>query len=78
LALSEARIIITNDKDFGDLVMRFRIHVPGVILLRLNGLLPNEMADLVVEAFSQDHDWMNHFSVITKDAIRIRLLPGSS
>jgi len=33
-ALSECRIIITGDKDFGDLVMRQRIRVPGVISLQ--------------------------------------------
>jgi predicted nuclease of predicted toxin-antitoxin system len=78
LAESENRIIITNDKDFGDLVMRFRLNVPGVLLLRLNGLMPNEMADLVVEAFTQDHDWINHFAVVTKETLRIRPLPGAS
>lgn len=78
LAQSAGRIIITNDKDFGDLVMRLRMAVPGVILLRLDGLLPREIADLVAAAFAQDYDWMNHFTVITTEAIRIRPLPGSA
>jgi predicted nuclease of predicted toxin-antitoxin system len=35
MALSENRLLLTEDKDFGDLVFRSRMEVPGVILLRL-------------------------------------------
>lgn len=34
LALAQNRILITDDKDFGDIVVRRNLHVPGVILLR--------------------------------------------
>ncbi len=35
LALDENRLLLTEDKDFGDLVFRSRMEAPGVILLRL-------------------------------------------
>jgi predicted nuclease of predicted toxin-antitoxin system len=34
-ACQEDRLLLTEDKDFGDLVFRSRLAVPGVILLRL-------------------------------------------
>jgi len=35
LARDENRLLLTEDKDFGDLVFRSRMEAPGVILLRL-------------------------------------------
>jgi predicted nuclease of predicted toxin-antitoxin system len=35
LAHEEGRLLLTEDKDFGDLVFRARMRVPGVVLLRL-------------------------------------------
>jgi predicted nuclease of predicted toxin-antitoxin system len=77
LARMEDRIIITNDKDFGDLVIRDRISVPGVILLRLRGMGSSEIAAIVGQAMLQPHDWSGQFSVVSKDTIRIRQLPKS-
>jgi predicted nuclease of predicted toxin-antitoxin system len=74
LAQSERRIILTYDKDFGDLVIRDRVQVPGVILLRLRDLSPTEGANLVVGCLSQFHEWEGQFTVITKDAMRIRAM----
>jgi predicted nuclease of predicted toxin-antitoxin system len=35
LALQEERLLLTEDKDFGDLVFRRRRAVPGVVLMRI-------------------------------------------
>jgi predicted nuclease of predicted toxin-antitoxin system len=35
LALSENRLLLTEDKDFGDLVFRRERAVPGVVLMRV-------------------------------------------
>jgi predicted nuclease of predicted toxin-antitoxin system len=35
LAHEEGRLLLTEDKDFGDLVFRARMPVPGVVLMRL-------------------------------------------
>lgn len=40
-AREEERILLTEDKDFGDLVVRFRLALPGVVLLRI---LPEDRA----------------------------------
>jgi predicted nuclease of predicted toxin-antitoxin system len=74
MACSEHRIIITGDKDFGDLVMRLQIKVPGVILLQLKQLKPDEIASILLSTLQGTHAWENHFTVLTKDSIRIRKL----
>src|SRR5512146_2212655 len=43
-AEAEERLIVTADKDFGDMVFRDRLNTYGVLLLRLEGL---PMADRV-------------------------------
>ncbi len=35
-AQDEERLFLTEDKDFGELVIRFKRAVPGVVLLRIN------------------------------------------
>lgn len=42
LALTEKRLLLTEDKDFGDLVFRRERAVPGVVLLRI-GLESSEL-----------------------------------
>lgn len=75
LALCErnSALLITADKDFGDLVFRQkRVHA-GVILLRLEGLPPEQKIALVRAAVSRYLEEMkNGFSVVTKNSIRIR------
>jgi predicted nuclease of predicted toxin-antitoxin system len=36
LALRDGRLLLTEDKDFGDLVFRHGSQVPGIVLLRLD------------------------------------------
>lgn len=36
LAQDEQRVFLTEDKDFGELVIRFRLPVPGLVLLRID------------------------------------------
>jgi predicted nuclease of predicted toxin-antitoxin system len=35
LALREERLLLTDDKDFGDLVFRRKSSVPGAVLMRI-------------------------------------------
>ena len=35
-AQEEERLFLTEDKDFGELVFRFKLAVPGVVLLRID------------------------------------------
>lgn len=36
MAVAEGRILITNDKDFGEMIFRERRHHKGIIFIRLN------------------------------------------
>ncbi len=48
LANREAAILLTADKDFGELVYRQRMYAHGIVLIRLAGLSPAQKATLVV------------------------------
>ena len=73
LAEKEQRILITRDKDFGELVFRLgQVHA-GVILVRLDGYDTNERADIVCKLVDQYQNQLPHsFAVIQKGIIRIR------
>jgi predicted nuclease of predicted toxin-antitoxin system len=75
-AQTEERIVVTHDKDFGELA--FRSHLPascGVILFRLAGCDRRADAERSLEALESRTDWAGHFSVVTDDRIRMRALP---
>ncbi len=75
LAAQLDRVILTADKDFGELAFRHSLSVPGIILLRLGGLTPDEMADITCTALIKHLNWRGSIGVITKDTIKIRSLP---
>ena len=73
LANNEKAILLTADKDFGELVYRQRLVSPGVILLRLPGLLPTVKAEMVVKAIASHKEEMKGcFVVVSHRSIRIR------
>lgn len=69
-------LLVTADKDFGELVFRQRLVHPGVLLLRLAGLTNATKAEIVAEV-CREHDARLHgaFSVISPGQIRIRRPP---
>jgi predicted nuclease of predicted toxin-antitoxin system len=67
------RIVLTLDKDFGELVFRRGKAHSGVILCRLQGLSAEEKRDLVkATVFKYGHDLINSFTVIQPKNLRIR------
>jgi predicted nuclease of predicted toxin-antitoxin system len=73
IAHSETRILITRDKDFGELVYRLNKAHSGVILIRLEGCDTQERADIVCSLIKQYQEQLpKAFSVIQKGVIRIR------
>lgn len=75
LALAEesGAILITNDKDFGDLIYRDTLASKGVILLRFGTLELNERAARVVEVLERHESQLSDaFTVITPAGSRIR------
>lgn len=72
----EERILLTLDKDFGELAFHQNLSLPsGIILLRLNLSQPQKVAEMVVAALELRNDWAGHFSVIEEDRIRMVPLP---
>lgn len=66
-------LLITADRDFGELVFRLgRIH-SGVVLIRLAGLSSETKANTVSRVFAKNGDEMSSaFSVISPRRVRIR------
>lgn len=78
-AQQEDRLVVTFDKDFGELAYRFRLPATsGVILFRLSGSNPEIDNARALAALESGIDWAGNFSVVTNDLIRVRpLLPVS-
>jgi predicted nuclease of predicted toxin-antitoxin system len=72
----EERIVVTLDKDFGELIFSGRIvATTGVILLRLRVPDPTRLTQIVVAALASREDWSGHFSVVENDRVRMTPLP---
>lgn len=72
-ANSHAAVLLTGDKDFGELVYRLKQLHHGVVLFRLAGLPPDVKAEIVSEAFTlHEGEFSEAFTVISPGAIRIR------
>jgi predicted nuclease of predicted toxin-antitoxin system len=78
-ARSDSRIVLTHDKDFGELAFREGLPVEcGVILLRLAGADPAEDVATALNAIDSRDDWAGNFAVITELRVRLRaLIPPS-
>jgi predicted nuclease of predicted toxin-antitoxin system len=76
-AQAEGRIVVTCDRDFGELAFRFGLPAGcGVVLLRLSGSNPLTDNTRVLAALDSRTDWAGHFAVVTDDRIRMRPLPA--
>lgn len=75
-AQAEGRMLVTHDKDFGELAFGSGLPAQcGVILLRLAGDGPVTDNRRALEAIESRDDWAGHFSVVSDDRIRMRPLP---
>jgi predicted nuclease of predicted toxin-antitoxin system len=74
-AIIEDRILLTFDKDFGELVFRSGNKIAGVILFRT--LMPSAdyIARIAKAAIDSRSDWAGYFSVIEDKRIRMTPLP---
>jgi predicted nuclease of predicted toxin-antitoxin system len=73
LAFAERRILLTNDKDFGDLVFRDQQPHAGVIVFRL-GFAPIEGRLTYLRRVLVDHaDQLDQFIVVSPGGSRIAL-----
>jgi predicted nuclease of predicted toxin-antitoxin system len=72
-ANQDGAMLLTADKDFGELVFRQHRISLGVILARLFGLSPDRKAEIVADAIRKHSAELPHsFTVITPSSVRIR------
>ena len=70
-AHNESRILITNDKDFGELAYRKKKQHCGIILLRLSDERSKTKIDTVKQLLKSYSDKLtNAFVVVTEDQVR--------
>jgi predicted nuclease of predicted toxin-antitoxin system len=73
LAQQTGSLLLTADKDFGDLVFRLHRAHNGVLLVRLQGLDPERKADLVATTLAEHSDELaDAFAVLSKTSLRVR------
>jgi predicted nuclease of predicted toxin-antitoxin system len=73
LANQKSALLLTADKDFGELVFRQHRLIPGVVLIRLAGLSPTRKAGIVTFAIDQHTSELPQaFAVISPGIFRIR------
>jgi predicted nuclease of predicted toxin-antitoxin system len=72
-AMNERRILITNDKDFGELVFRGGQTHHGVVLLRLHDEKSTNRVRVIKDVVERYADRLpGHFAVATDASVRIR------
>ena len=77
LATAQKRILITFDKDFGELVHRFGLNAPfGIILFRLPSDSPTVTVQTVVSVLESQTDWAGVFAVADENRIRTKPMPN--
>lgn len=73
MASREGRLLLTADKDFGELFFRLHRAASGVLLVRLAGLSSGARAETVAQAVADHAEQMTGaFSVVSPGALRIR------
>jgi predicted nuclease of predicted toxin-antitoxin system len=77
LAVSEDRVVITSDRDFGEMVVRQRREHRGVILFRLGDYAELELwierLDYVLTEYEPQS---NQLVVVTRRSVRVRTSDG--
>ena len=69
-------VLLTADKDFGELVFRQGLVHSGVVLLRLTGLANATKAEIVAEVCrTHGAELIGAFSVVSPGQVRIRSRP---
>lgn len=75
IANQQGAILLTADKDFGELVFRLERLATGIVLIRLAGLSTSTKALIVAQAIKQHlSELTGAFTVIAPSHVRIRRL----
>ena len=75
-AVAESRILLTFDKDFGELAWRTPLPAGcGIILFRMPMPSAQTVGNALAAIVSARTDWAGHFSVVEPHRIRMRVMP---
>ncbi len=73
LAASEQRILITEDKGFGELIFRLKLQHTGVLLVRSTSVSGQDKAKYICDVIlAHQTSLPDAFTVMTDDTVRIR------
>jgi predicted nuclease of predicted toxin-antitoxin system len=71
----ESRLLVTFDKDFGDVVYRRGLPAAcGVVLFRFAAPSPEKTAQRTVDLLQSRTDWAGQFAVVEETRVRLRPL----
>jgi predicted nuclease of predicted toxin-antitoxin system len=74
-AARDGRILLTFDKDFGELARATALpSTCGVVLLRIPMPRPSDVGRRLADLIAARNDWAGHFSVIEPGRVRMRRL----
>lgn len=75
-SLAQSRVLVTFDKDFGQLVFQQGASASaGIILMRPKLRTPAHVARFVTGVLTQPATWTGHFAVATEGRLRLIPLP---
>lgn len=76
VAREEGRILLTNDRDFGELIFRQRLPHQGVILFRLQSVSLDAKLGALREVLLHHADQLGSFLVVSEAGVRVRRHPS--
>lgn len=71
IAVDEKRTLITNDRDFGEMVVREGLTHSGVVLFRLRSTALRVKLDRMTVVLESHADQLHRFVVVTDGSVRI-------
>lgn len=76
-AQREGRVVVTFDKDFGELAFRLgSAAAAGVVLFRIHADSPESVSRVAVSVCAERSDWAGTFAVVEDARIRVRSILG--
>lgn len=70
-AIDEKRVLLTFDKDFGEMAhVKGLSSSNGIVLFRISTKNPDEASEIIMKVLLSDFEWAGYFSVITANGIR--------
>ena len=75
IAREERRTLVTNDKDFGELIWRRRLPHTGVIFFRMPAATAEQKIERLKLVLTDYADQLDQFIVVTPVRIRVRKSP---